>query len=85
MNTLIEHVDIMYTNNSHGLSLLKFKGVVCGTVYEDSNFQIFHTEEINGVYDKRKQQVYSMTIEGWTRMVLKIESAIKWNAKGQLH
>jgi hypothetical protein len=69
-----QSTDFMYTTNTTGLSLLKFKGKVCMTVYEDTVYQIFHTEDMNGVYYKAEEKVYQLSIDSWTRMVLKIES-----------
>lgn len=71
--------DFMWTTNTHGLSLFKFKGCVCMTVYESEESQVFYTEEMQGVLMKKEEKVYSLTNDYWTRMVLKIESEIDYS------
>jgi hypothetical protein len=66
----------IYTKNIHGLSLIVYRDAVCMTVYEDSMYQIFHTENVNSVYDKVAEKVYDLTIDAWTKLVLKIEREI---------
>ena len=74
--THLETTDYMYTNNVHGLSLLKFKSQVCMTVFENIEYQIFYTDAVNAVYEKKTEKVYNLTIDKWTRMVLKLETTI---------
>ncbi len=62
----------LWTNSIYGLSLLKFDEAICMTVYDSSTYQIFHSEKGNYIYDKEKEKVYSLTIDSWTRLVLKI-------------
>jgi hypothetical protein len=69
--------DLIYMRRElTGLELIKFKGDICITVYNDRNYQIFYTEKCNAVYDKNDQKVYELTIDGWTRLVLKMESLL---------
>ena len=46
------------------------------TVFEDKNYQIFYTDDMNGVYVKSEERVYTLSIDAWTKMVLKLESVI---------
>lgn len=71
--------DFMWTANEHGLSLFKFKGCVCMTVYESAESQVFYTEEMQGVLMKKEEKVYHLTDDAWTKMVLKIESEIDYS------
>ncbi len=79
MKLLLPHrAETMFINNQHGLALLRFQHHMCLTVYEDSNFQVFHNETGNFVYDKKNEKVIELTINGWTRMVLQIVSTLEY-------
>lgn len=76
---MIQQQEGFYINTKHGLALFKFNDAFCHTVYEDKHCQIFYNETGNFVYKKEEERVYQLTIDNWTRLVLKIETIINFS------
>jgi hypothetical protein len=57
--------------------LILYKGKVCFTAYSDSNVQIFYTENCNAVFKKEENKVYEISIDAWTKLVLKLETILE--------
>jgi hypothetical protein len=51
------------------------------TVFENSEFQVFYTEDCNAVYNKKEEKVYSLEINTWTRLVLKLENVVEYHVE----
>jgi hypothetical protein len=66
-------MELIWTTTQRGRELLVFGNQVCHTVFYNQDFQIFYTGQGNYVYDKKAEKVIEMTVEGWTRMVQKLE------------
>jgi len=64
--------------NEQTLSIFKYKDEVTMTCFEDMNYQIFYSSIGNYVYDKQKEQVTELSIDGFTRLVLKLESVVNY-------
>jgi len=78
MEEVIMHTDdALFAPSEHGCQLAKFKGHITHTVYEDKNFQVFDTPEVNGVYDKKNEKVYSLHLWNWTALVGNIGSLLE--------
>lgn len=75
---MINQEGFAVTTNINGIAIIIYRGDVCMTVYEDKQYQIFHTASVNSVYDKVAQKIYDLTIESWTRLVLKLESILNY-------
>lgn len=65
--------------NAVNTNLLLYKGAVCINTFTNDKYQVFYTGACNAVYVKQEKKVYELTIDAWTKLVLKLETILNKN------